>query len=207
MMNDRKYALLSVSDKRGIEIIGRGLLDLGFELLSTGGTANALKSAGLQVTGVSEYTGFPEIMDGRVKTLHPKIHAGILARETDNHLDDLHGVKGFLINLVVVNLYPFERTAKNHSSSLPDVIEQVDIGGPCLLRAAAKNFERVTVVCDPKEYETILWHLAHDGEVPLAVRYEMAVKAFQHTAAYDAAIAKTLPEFDVVTGSRPGGGR
>lgn len=204
-MGERRYALLSVSDKTGIENLGRGLVDLGFKILSTGGTASALKEAGLPITMVSDYTGSPEILGGRVKTLHPRIHGGILARDTEEHIEELEKVEGNLIDLVVVNLYPFERTSGIPSVKLPELVEQIDIGGPCLLRAAAKNFERVTVISDPKEYENILWHLAHEGEVPLEKRYEMALKAFAHTAAYDAAISATLPKFNVSTGERIGG--
>ncbi len=203
-MEQGKYALLSVSDKTGIEILGRGLVDLGFNILSTGGTAKALESAGLPLTRVSDYTEFPEIMNGRVKTLHPRIHGGILARDTDEHLDDLKKIRGRLIEVVVVNLYPFERTAAVASVALQSLVEQIDIGGPCLLRAAAKNFERVTTICDPKQYEDILWHLAHEGEVPLKVRFELALKAFGHTATYDAMIFKELPDFDPETGKRGG---
>jgi phosphoribosylaminoimidazolecarboxamide formyltransferase/IMP cyclohydrolase len=141
-------------------------------------------------------------MEGRVKTLHPRIHGGILARQTDEHLADLERVGAELIDLVVVNLYPFERTAANRSAALAELVEQIDIGGPCLLRAAAKNFERVTVVCDPNDYETVLW-----GEVPAAQRFDLALKAFGHTAAYDAAIARELPAYDLVSGKRRGGSR
>jgi phosphoribosylaminoimidazolecarboxamide formyltransferase/IMP cyclohydrolase len=206
-MEERRCALLSVSDKTGIENMGRGLVDLGFELLSTGGTAAALGSAGLPITKVSDYTGFPEILGGRVKTLHPRIHGGILARDIEEHLEDLSKIKAGLIDMVVVNLYPFERTAGFPNISLKDLVEQIDIGGPCLLRAAAKNFERVTVICDPKQYEDVLWHIAHESKVPIEMRFELALKAFKHTAAYDAVISKTLPEFKISTGMRRGGKR
>jgi len=206
-MNDRRLALLSVSDKRGIETLARGLADLGFELLSTGGTAREIAAAGVPVTKVSDYTGSPEIMEGRVKTLHPKIHGGILARDTADHLADLERVRARPIDLVAVNLYPFERTAASRTATLREVVEQIDIGGPCLLRAAAKNFERVAVVCDPRDYETVLWHLAKEGRVPDAQRFELALKAFSHTAAYDAAIARELPGYDLVTGKKRGGSR
>jgi phosphoribosylaminoimidazolecarboxamide formyltransferase/IMP cyclohydrolase len=203
-MNDRKLALLSVSDKRGIESVGRGLVDLGFGLLSTGGTERALVGAGVPVTRVSDHTGAPEVMDGRVKTLHPIIHGGILARNTEAHLADLHRIGADLIDLVVVNLYPFQQTAADPGVPLPGLVEQIDIGGPCLLRAAAKNFERVCVVCDPSDYESVLWHLARDGGVPLRLRFELAVKAFRHTAAYDTAIGEILPLFDATSGARRG---
>ncbi|MFO8070758.1 MAG: hypothetical protein R6V85_02680 [Polyangia bacterium] len=199
-MNDRRLALLSVSDKRGIEIFGRGLTDLGFELLSTGGTARALSAAGVPLTQVADHTGAPEIMDGRVKTLHPIIHGGILARATEAHMADLADIHGRCIDLVAVNLYPFQRTAAAGGTTLPELVEQIDIGGPTLLRAAAKNFERVTAVCDPDDYEEVLWHLAHDGEVPARFRFEKAVKAFSHTADYDAAIRETLPKYDPASG-------
>jgi phosphoribosylaminoimidazolecarboxamide formyltransferase/IMP cyclohydrolase len=206
-MDDRRLALLSVSDKRGIETLGRGLIDFGFELLSTGGTAKAIAAAGLPVTMVSDYTGAPEIMDGRVKTLHPKIHGGILARNTKEHLADLKRMRASVIELVVVNLYPFEATAAVKTVKLPDAVEQIDIGGPCLLRAAAKNFERVAAICDPHDYENVLWHLARDGAIPPPLRFELAVKAFGHTAAYDAAVFRTLPQFDLATLERRGGSR
>jgi len=204
-MVEKKYALLSVSDKKGIEIFARGLADLGFEILYTGGTASALTESGLSITKVSDYTGNPEILDGRVKTLHPRIHGGILARDTDEHRNDLNRIEGQFIDLVAVNLYPFERTAAVPSVALSDLVEKIDIGGPCLVRAAAKNFERVAVVCDPQDYENVLWHLSKDGEIPKRVRFALALKAFAHTAAYDTAISSTLPEFDFETGKRGGG--
>jgi phosphoribosylaminoimidazolecarboxamide formyltransferase/IMP cyclohydrolase len=204
-MEEKRYALVSVSDKAGVETLGRGLVDLGFSILSTGGTARALKSAGLPITRVSDYTGFPEILDGRVKTLHPRIYGGILARESKDHIKDLRGISASLIELVIVNLYPFEEAAAVQSTPLDGLVEKIDIGGPCLLRAAAKNFERVTVVCDPKKYEDILWHLAHDGEVPKSARFELAVAAFEHTATYDRFISDTLARYDAETGQREGG--
>lgn len=203
-MNHRKLALLSVSDKRGIESFGRGLVDLGFGLLSTGGTERALARAGVPVTKVSAHTGAPEVMDGRVKTLHPVIHGGILARDIEEHRADLERIGASLIDLVVVNLYPFGQTAADPSVPLPELVEQIDIGGPCLLRAAAKNHERVCVVCDPGNYEDVLWHLARGGEVPGEVRLDLAVKAFRHTAAYDLAIGEVLPAYDPATGARRG---
>jgi phosphoribosylaminoimidazolecarboxamide formyltransferase/IMP cyclohydrolase len=206
-MGESKLALLSVSDKRGIETLARGLTDLGFEILSTGGTSAAIRAAGVNVVKISDHTGAPEIMEGRVKTLHPKIHGGILARDKADHLADLERIGAALIDVVVVNLYPFERTAASPVALLPEVVEQIDIGGPCLLRAAAKTFERVTVVCDPGDYEIVLWHLAKEGQVPEALRFELAVKAFKHTAAYDAAISKSLPGYDLGSGRKRGGAR
>ncbi len=206
-MKNRRIALLSVSDKKGIEALARGLVDLGYDILSTGGTADSIKEVGLPVTMVADYTGAPEIMDGRVKTLHPKIHGGILARDCPEHLEDLSRIQASLIEMVVVNLYPFERTAAAPLAKLQEVVEQIDIGGPCLLRAAAKNFERVTAICDPGDYDDVLWHLTHEGEIPEAARFEFAKKAFEHTAAYEAAIFGTLPDFNLETGCRRGDAR
>jgi phosphoribosylaminoimidazolecarboxamide formyltransferase/IMP cyclohydrolase len=184
-------ALLSVSDKTGIVDFGRGLAARGYELVSTGGTARALADAGMPVTGVSEITGFPEMMDGRVKTLHPKIHGGILARR--DHPDDLaaagaHGIG--LIDLVVVNLYPFAETAKKAGVSFEDLVEQIDIGGPSMVRAAAKNFRDVLIVVDPADYAPLL--AAIDGTPDLAFRFDLMRKALKHTAEYDTAITATL---------------
>src|SRR5271154_865794 len=184
-------ALLSVSDKTGIVDLGRGLVARGFELVSTGGTARALTDAGLVVTGVSDLTGFPEMMDGRVKTLHPKIHGGILARR--DHPDDLaaaaaHGIG--LVDLVVVNLYPFADTAKKAGVTFDELVEQIDIGGPSMVRAAAKNFRDVLIVVEPADYTPLLD--AIDRTPTPAFRFELMLKAMSHTAAYDTAIAATL---------------
>src|SRR5262245_49410199 len=184
-------ALLSVSDKAGLEELGRGLVDRGFELVSTGGTAAALERAGLTVISVADVTGVPEMMGGRVKTLHPRIHGGILARRT--LADDLdaasqHGIA--LIDLVVVNLYPFVKAAANPSTSVDALIEEIDIGGPSLVRAAAKNFQHVLVVVSPSDYPAVLSEI--DRGPSLAFRFELARKAFAHTGEYDAAIAATL---------------
>jgi phosphoribosylaminoimidazolecarboxamide formyltransferase / IMP cyclohydrolase len=186
-------ALLSVSDKTGLTDLARGLHLRGIELVSTGGTAKTLADAGLPVRGVSEITGFPEMMDGRVKTLHPLIHGGILARRA--HPEDLaaareHGIG--LVDLVVVNLYPFVRTAARADVAFDDLIEQIDIGGPSMVRAAAKNFRDVLVVVDPADYATVLDALDAPGGPTAAFRFELARKAFAHTAAYDTAIATTL---------------
>ncbi len=183
-------ALLSVSNKTGILDIGRGLAARGFELVSTGGTARALSEAGLPVTNVSDVTGFPEMMDGRVKTLHPALHAGILARR--GRPDDLealarHGLAP--VDVVVVNLYPFVRAASNPDTPFDGLVEEIDIGGPSMVRAAAKNFQDVFVVVDPADYPRLL--AALDAPT-LAFRFELMQKAFAHTAAYDTAIAGTL---------------
>ena len=193
-----KRAILSVSDKSGLLDLGRGLVARGFELVSTGGTARALADAGLPVVNVSAITGFPEMMDGRVKTLHPRIHGGILARR--GHPDDLtaaerHGIG--LIDLVVVNLYPFVETAARTGIGFDDLVEQIDIGGPSLVRAAAKNFRDVLIVVSPADYPAVLAALDADGGPTPEFRFELARRAFAHTGRYDTAIASTLAETTV----------
>ncbi len=189
-MEGKGWALISVSDKRGITDFARGLLELGYPLLASGGTARAIRDAGLEVTEVGDVTGFPEILGGRVKTLHPVVHGGILARGTREHLSELeaHGIKP--IDVVVVNLYPFRETITSPGISEGEAIEQIDIGGVALLRAAAKNFERVTVVCDPDDYKAVLSQLK-EGQT-IEERRRLALKAFRHTASYDIAIAGYL---------------
>jgi phosphoribosylaminoimidazolecarboxamide formyltransferase / IMP cyclohydrolase len=193
-------AILSVSDKTGIVDLGQGLAARGFELISTGGTARALSDAGLAVIPVSDVTGFPEMMDGRVKTLHPAIHGGILARR--DHPDDLAALarQGIgLIDLVVVNLYPFVRAASNAATPFDDLVEEIDIGGPSLVRAAAKNFRHTMVVVQPTDYSRALD--AIDRGPTLAFRLELMQTAFAHTAAYDSAIAQTLLGVSVEDGT------
>jgi len=197
-------ALLSVSDKTGVVELATALAGRGWELVSTGGTARALADAGLQVIGISEVTGFPEMMDGRVKTLHPKVHGGILARR--HHATDMqslrdHGIAG--IDLVVVNLYPFARAAARADLPFDDLVEEIDIGGPSLVRAAAKNFRDVLVVVDPGDYRPVLDALAAPGGPALSFRFELARRAIAHTAAYDTMIASTLAAVTVddATGS------
>lgn len=186
-------ALLSVSDKTGLEAFAQKLVAAGGELIASGGTARRLMEAGVSVLQVEDVTGFPEILGGRVKTLHPAIHGGVLARRTAHHLAELaqHNIRP--IDLVVVNLYPFQKTIAQPNVSLATAIEEIDIGGVALLRAAAKNHEAVTVVCDPADYDAVAEALASDG-VSSQLRRKLAVKAFQHTAAYDAAIAAYLAE-------------
>src|SRR5689334_18569340 len=184
-------ALLSVSDKTGITDLARGLAARGFELVSTGGTARALVAAGLTVVNVSEVTGFPEMLDGRVKTLHPNVHGGILARR--NHAEDLqalaqHGIGP--IDVVIVNLYPFSETAKRPDVAFDDLVEQIDIGGPSMVRAAAKNFRDVLVVVDPGDYPKLLEAL--DANPTLPFRFDLMRKALAHTGAYDTEISATL---------------
>ncbi len=191
-MGVERTALISVSDKSGLHRLGPGLVEMGWRLLSTGGTAEALRAAGCPVTDVAEHTEFPEILGGRVKTLHPRIFAGILAAPTEEHERELAGLGIPPIDLVVVNLYPFRETAGRPGVTLAEAVEQIDIGGPSLLRAAAKNHARVTVVVDPGDYGTVLDALREgggDGEF----RRALALKAFRHTAAYDAAISAALP--------------
>src|SRR5262245_26008081 len=183
-------ALISVSDKSGLAELGRGLAAHGIELVSTGGTRKALADAGLAVRDVSEVTGFPEMMDGRVKTLHPKVHGGLLAvRDNAEHAAALraHGIAA--IDLLVVNLYPFEATVAR-GADFATCIENIDIGGPAMIRAAAKNHADVAVVGDPADYADVLAELArHDGATTLVLRQHLAAKAYARTAAYDAAIA------------------
>src|SRR4051812_27442625 len=191
-------ALLSVSDKTGIVSLAQGLAARGFEIVSTGGTARALADAGVAVTGVSDITGFPEMMDGRVKTLHPKLHGGILARR--DHPADLAAAAAHdigLVDLVVVNLYPFEETARKPGVTFDELVEQIDIGGPSLVRAAAKNFRGVLVVVDPKRYPEVLRELDRPGGASLEFRFSLAQDAIAHTGQYDIAIASTLYDYAV----------
>jgi phosphoribosylaminoimidazolecarboxamide formyltransferase/IMP cyclohydrolase len=193
-MTQIRRALLSVSDKTGLVDLARGLADLGIELLSTGGTARALTGAGLAVREVADVTGFPEMLDGRVKTLHPAIHGGILARrDVPDHRSALqrHGIG--LIDLVVVNLYPFEATVAKSGVAFDDAIEQIDVGGPAMIRAAAKNHAAVVVLVDPAQYAPVLEELRRSGGVVSAgTRRRLALEAFRRTAQYDAAIAAWL---------------
>ncbi len=184
-----KTALISVSDKACVTAFAIGLSELGFEILSTGGTGNVLKKAGVPITPVSSRTEFPEILDGRVKTLHPAIHGGLLA-DTDNpdHLEQIRKLGITPISIVCVNLYPFRETVKSGAEE-NNIIENIDIGGPTLIRSSAKNFRSVTVVIDPGDYEEVLRQLREAGETTLELRKELARKAFAHTASYDIAIS------------------
>jgi phosphoribosylaminoimidazolecarboxamide formyltransferase / IMP cyclohydrolase len=187
-----RRALLSVSDKAGIVAFARGLAELGVELVSTGGTARELEDAGLGVRSIESFTGFPEIMDGRVKTLHPRLYAGLLAvRDDPEHLREAAEQEIELVDLVCVNLYPFERTAAGRDATDDDIIENIDIGGPTMLRAAAKNHAWATVVCDPDDYDGVLEELrASGGALSAATRRRLAAQAFAATARYDVAIAR-----------------
>jgi phosphoribosylaminoimidazolecarboxamide formyltransferase/IMP cyclohydrolase len=192
-----RRALLSVSDKSGIVELARALAALGVELVSTGGTAKLLRKEGIAASEVSSYTGFPEMLDGRVKTLHPKIHAGLLARRDDPaHVAALQGAGIGTIDLLVVNLYPFQATVADPECRFEDAIENIDIGGPAMLRSAAKNHAGVAVVVDPADYARVLDEIRSGGEVSAATRFELAAKVFAHTAAYDGAIANYLSSLD-----------
>src|SRR5687768_16411809 len=199
-----KQALLSVSDKTGIVEFARELRELGVTILSTGGTAKLLQKAGLAVTEVGDYTGFPEMLDGRVKTLHPKIHAGILARtDLPEHISAMERAAIPPIELVVVNLYPFSQTIARPECSLEEAIENIDIGGPTMVRAAAKNYKSVTVITDPEDYLPLLAEMkSASGAVASEFRFRMACKAFSHTAAYDSAISNYLTSMNDESGGR-----
>ena len=189
-----RRALLSVSDKTGLAEFGAGLVRLGFELVSTGGTARALRAAGLPVTDVAAVTGFPEMLDGRVKTLHPRVHAGILAdRRMLSHREQLAAAAIDPFDLVVVNLYPFAAAADRPGIGFDELVEEIDIGGPSMVRAAAKNHASVAVVTSPDRYPKVLSELQRDGRVGEGLRSALAVEAFRHTAAYDARISAELP--------------
>jgi len=187
-----KRALLSVSNKQGLVEFARGLAELDADLIATGGTARALRDAGLAVCPIEAVTGFPEILDGRVKTLHPAVHGGILACRTASHLAELEAQGIAPIDLVAVNLYPFSATVAKPGTMLAEAIERIDIGGVALLRAAAKNFAYVAVVSDPADYATVLTELRKQGNLSIATRQHLALKAFYHTASYDAAISRYL---------------
>jgi phosphoribosylaminoimidazolecarboxamide formyltransferase/IMP cyclohydrolase len=193
-----RQALISLSDKRGALEFAQGLAAQGVKLLSTGGTAKLLRDAGLAVTEIGDYTGFPEMLDGRVKTLHPKVHGGILARrDLPEHLATIeqHGIP--MIDLVCVNLYPFRETVAKPGVTLEDAIENIDIGGPAMVRSSAKNYAGVAIVTDPEDYAGLLAEMqANDGALTLATRFGLAKKAFTHTARYDAAIANWLTSLD-----------
>jgi len=182
-----KTALISVSDKTGIIELAKGLAGLGVKILSTGGTAKSIRENGVDVTDVSEHTGFPEIMDGRVKTLHPKIHGGLLAvRDNESHMKQIEDLGIGTIDLVVVNLYPFEKTISKEGVSQEEAVENIDIGGPSMIRSAAKNFKHVAIVVNPDRYDTLLRELNEKGgDLSYETRYELVTEAFKHTSQYD----------------------
>ncbi len=193
-MSGIQRAIISVSNKKGIVEFAKELTAFGIEILSTGGTAKALKDAGVKVKEVSEHTGSPEMLDGRVKTLHPKIHGGLLCRR--DHPEDMEEVKKYsigLIDMVVVNLYPFEETISKPNVTFDDAIENIDIGGPTMLRSASKNFKDVVVIVDPADYETVINEMKNNkGDISYKTRLKLATKVFQHTSRYDKLIAEYL---------------
>lgn len=197
-MKKVERALISLTDKSGIEDFARTLVELGVEILSTGGTAKKMRDSGIPVKDVSAFTGFPEMLDGRVKTLHPLVHGGILnQRGNPDHQEQCrkHGIRP--IDIVAVNLYAFEKTVANPDCTLADAIENIDIGGPTLLRASAKNFHDVTVIVDPADYPQVLQEIRETGNTTLKTRFMLAVKVFQLTSGYDTTIARWLSEVDV----------
>jgi len=201
-MNKIERALISLTDKAGIEGFAKELTSLGIELLSTGGTAKKLRDAGLSVMDVSEFTGFPEMLDGRVKTLHPKVHGGILnQRDNRDHQEQCaaHGLKN--IDLIAVNLYAFEKTVADPNCSLGDAIENIDIGGPTMLRAAAKNFHDVTVIVDPADYPQVITEIKEYGNTTLKTRFKLMRKVFALTSVYDTVISTWLEKVDVDSNS------
>lgn len=197
-MSKVERALISLTDKSGIEGFAKELADLGIEILSTGGTAAKIREAGIEVMDVSEFTGFPEMLDGRVKTLHPKVHGGILnQRANAEHQKQCaeHGLKN--IDIIAVNLYAFEKTVADPNCSLADAIENIDIGGPTMLRASAKNFNDVTVIVDPADYPQVLKEIKETGNTTLKTRFRLAAKVFKLTSVYDTTISAWLEKVDV----------
>jgi len=193
-MSKIRRAIISLSDKSGIIEFAKELQTFGTEILSTGGTAKTLRENGLKIVDISEYTGFPEMLDGRVKTLHPKVHGGLLGiRDNPEHVKKMneYGIKE--IDMVVVNLYPFEATVAKPSCALEEAIENIDIGGPTMLRAAAKNYPYVTVIVDPEDYKLILEEMkTNDGSISKSTNFRLAKKVFQLTSCYDKAISEYL---------------
>jgi phosphoribosylaminoimidazolecarboxamide formyltransferase/IMP cyclohydrolase len=188
-----KRVLISVSDKTGIVEFASALVSKGVEIISTGGTAKTLSEAGLKVINISDITGFPECLDGRVKTLHPKVHAGLLAiRSNEEHMNQIKELGVETIDMVIINLYPFKQTILKGNVELEEAIENIDIGGPTMLRAAAKNYQDVAVVVDPLDYEKVLSEMTETGDVSVKTKFRLAYKVFEHTSHYDTLIAKYL---------------
>ena len=198
-MNRIERAIISVTDKAGIVDFSRNLSEMGVEILSTGGTAKAIREGGVDVKDISQYTGFPEMLDGRVKTLHPKVHGGLLGvRDNPEHVRMMeeNGISN--IDMIVVNLYQFEKTVAKDGVTLEDAIENIDIGGPAMLRSSAKNYRYVTVVVDPSDYETVLKEMKENsGATLLETRFRLAKKVFNLTHKYDGAISKYLEGVEV----------
>ncbi len=196
-MSTIQRALISLTDKSGIENFAKALAEMGIEILSTGGTSQKIREAGVAVTEVSSFTGFPEMLDGRVKTLHPLVHGGILnqrANKEHQQQCDTHGIKN--IDLVAVNLYPFVQTVADPDCTLVRAIENIDIGGPAMLRSSAKNFHDVTVIVDPADYPQVLAEIKERGNTRRSTRFALAKKVFAVTAAYDTAISRWLEKVD-----------
>jgi phosphoribosylaminoimidazolecarboxamide formyltransferase/IMP cyclohydrolase len=199
-MKKIERALISLTDKTGIEGFAKELEELGIAILSTGGTAKKMRDHDIAVTDVAEFTGFPEMLDGRVKTLHPKVHAGILAQRANpdhQHQMAAHGLE--YIDLIAVNLYAFDKATADPDCTVANAIENIDIGGPTMLRAAAKNFQDVTVIVDPADYPRVLAEIRATGNTTLKTRFSLATKVFQLTSRYDTAIAAWLAKVDVET--------
>ena len=196
-MRKIERALISLTDKSGIEDFARQLREMGVEILSTGGTAKKMRDNGIEVMDVSDFTGFPEMLDGRVKTLHPKVHGGILAQKTNpEHLAQMeaHGLQP--IDLIAVNLYAFDKTVADPDCTLANAIENIDIGGPTMLRAAAKNYRDVTVLVDPADYPQVISEMKETGNTTLKTRFRLAAKVFALTSRYDTAISTWLDKID-----------
>jgi phosphoribosylaminoimidazolecarboxamide formyltransferase/IMP cyclohydrolase len=198
-MKKIERAIISVTDKSGIIEFAKGLSRFGVQILSTGGTARTLRDGGVKVTDISDYTGFPEMLDGRVKTLHPKVHGGILGmRDKTEHISMMqkHDIKN--IDLIVVNLYAFEKTVAKDNVSIEEAIENIDIGGPAMIRSSAKNFRDVIVIVDPSDYDRVLKEMeASGGSTTLETRFKLAKKAFQLTHHYDGAISHYLEKLEI----------
>jgi phosphoribosylaminoimidazolecarboxamide formyltransferase/IMP cyclohydrolase len=206
-MKKIERALISLTDKSGIEGFAMQLQDMGIEILSTGGTAKKMRENGITVKDVAEFTGFPEMLDGRVKTLHPKVHAGILhQRGNPSHQEQMgaHGLQ--TIDLIAVNLYAFDKATKDPNCTVANAIENIDIGGPTMLRAAAKNFQDVTVIVDPTDYPQVVAEIKEQGNTTLVTRFRLAVKVFQLTSSYDTAIADWLSKVDTAANPHFQGG-
>jgi phosphoribosylaminoimidazolecarboxamide formyltransferase/IMP cyclohydrolase len=198
-MKKIERAIISVTDKTGVVDFARALSGFGAQILSTGGTARAMRDGGVSVTDISEYTGFPEMLDGRVKTLHPKVHGGLLGmRDNQEHVKTMaeHGIKN--IDMLVVNLYQFEKTVAKQGVTLEEAIENIDIGGPAMLRSSAKNFKDVTVIVDPSDYDLILKEMGENGGATLLkTRFRLAKKVFKITHNYDGAISRYLEGVEI----------
>ena len=198
-MKKIKRAVISVTDKSGVVEFAKSLSELGVQILSTGGTAKAIREGGRPVIDIAEYTGFPEMLDGRVKTLHPKVHGGLLGmRDNPEHVKMMeeHGIEN--IDLLVVNLYQFEKTVAKEGVTLEEAIENIDIGGPAMLRSSAKNFRDVTVVIEPSDYETVLNEMkSNNGATSLKTRFSLAKKVFNLTHQYDGAISQYLEKMEI----------